>query len=164
MIKIKIHSMVDVITNSSSVIYTYQNSDTAAKELIQEVLNLAGITDKTPDDLFLFGVFCDDDIYLESENLPDDYPEIDYDNTEYGSDERKAQTKIRDQWLDDIKTNIMSGKILKPEWMAETESRDEEWDPDTYLCIIVKDEKYANLATKIKSLLNSVDVDGGWDG
>ena len=65
MLKVKIHSMVDVITNSSTVIYTYQDSVKEAKELVQEVLSLSGIPDMTPDDVFYYGVFCDDDIYCD---------------------------------------------------------------------------------------------------
>ena len=38
MIKIKFHSIVDVITNSSTVIYTYQDSVGVAKSLVKEVL------------------------------------------------------------------------------------------------------------------------------
>ena len=55
-VKFKMHSMVDVITNSSTVIYTYQDGClNPAKELINEVLKLEG-SDKNADDLFEFEV------------------------------------------------------------------------------------------------------------
>jgi hypothetical protein len=72
-IKIKFHSIVDVITNSSTVIYTYQNSVSEAKELVQAILDLAG-EKVSPDDVFYYGVFCDDDRYFDSEDLPSDCP------------------------------------------------------------------------------------------
>jgi hypothetical protein len=53
--RIPIHSVVDVITNSSSVIYTEATRaaiDTA-KSMINEILSIAG-SDKTADDLFDF--------------------------------------------------------------------------------------------------------------
>jgi len=52
-IRVPVHSLVDVITNSSSVIYTEATSAAGqlAKEVINEVLERAG-SDKTADDLF----------------------------------------------------------------------------------------------------------------
>jgi hypothetical protein len=67
MIKLRIHSSVDVITNSSTVIYTYQNSTEEAKALIDEVLRLAGIDEKA-EDLFDFEEMSDgydDNLYCE---------------------------------------------------------------------------------------------------
>lgn len=61
-LKFKIHSVVDVITNSSTIIYTYQDdSIQPAKELIDEMLRLFGVTDKTADDIFKFSVKSDCD-------------------------------------------------------------------------------------------------------
>ena len=55
--RIPVHSIVDVITNSSSVIYTeaHNNSISIAKKIIDSVLTAAGST-KTADDLFDFSV------------------------------------------------------------------------------------------------------------
>jgi hypothetical protein len=56
MIKIKIHSVVDVITNSSTVIYTYQDgSEKPVRELIEEIFKLSNITENI-DDVFEFGL------------------------------------------------------------------------------------------------------------
>jgi hypothetical protein len=96
MIKLKIHSIVDVITNSSTVIYTYQNSTKQAKELVAEMLKLAGI-DKTPDDVFYYGVFNDE--YRYEDDLPEG---VDFDSF------------VRD---------AISGEIENPEWLDS----DDEW-------------------------------------
>jgi len=50
--KLKIHSVVEIITNSSTVIYSYQASSVEpAKELIQEILKAFG-EDREVDQLF----------------------------------------------------------------------------------------------------------------
>lgn len=156
MLKIKIHSIVDVITNSSTVIFTYQNSVKEAKELVAEVLRLAG-EDKTPDDVFYYGVFCEDDQYLYSENLPEDCP----DDPDY-----KTKGKLRREWLDKIKLDIITGEIEQPQWMSKCEEADKwsDWLPSSLLYLMPKDPKYEPLADKIKSLLGSVGADGGRDG
>ena len=165
-IKLKIHSVVDVITNSSTVIYTYQNSTIQAKELVQEMLNLAGITDKTPDDIFYYGVFCDDDRYHESEaiNEQEGYP-VYPKESEYGSPERKEYDEKAERWLSDLRLSIMKGDIDQPDWMDDAEQGDDYgWDPNSYLYLIPKDDKYKEFGSKIQALLGSVDADGGRDG
>ncbi len=168
-IKIKFHSIVDVITNSSTVIFTYQNSIKEAKELVGEVMKLMG-SDETPDDAFYYGVFCDDIQYLEGLTerdceVPDDFPN---ENFKYGTDEYKAQNKAQQEWLNDIKMSIIKGEVKQPEWMTKIEDNEndygEGWSPDSYLTLIPKDYKYAELGVKIKKLLGSVGADGGRDG
>lgn len=159
MIKLKLHSVVDVITNSSTVIYTYQNGCVEpAKELVNEMLKLSGITDKTADDIFYFGVFCDDDEYInilseKGKSKPEDCPEI-------------TGTCVFKTWFDDIVLRIMKGEISKPDWMEEAESAHgwSEWAPESNLCLLPKDEKYTVFGNKISALLNSITADGGRDG
>jgi len=62
---IKIHSAIDLITNSSTEIYC--NSDGSlepAKEMINTMLETFGINHKA-DDIFYFGVFADDYYYTD---------------------------------------------------------------------------------------------------
>lgn len=61
-IVIKVHSFVDVITNSSTVIYVQSTESTVktAKELIEKLLKVAGVT-KSVDELF--------DVYIEHSDL-----------------------------------------------------------------------------------------------
>lgn len=170
MIKLKLHSVVDVITNSSTVIYTYQDGSVdPAKALVNEVLKLQGITDKTADDIFYYGVFCDDEQYFEilnekgRDNQPEDYPRV---TGSYGTPERTEADALRQKWFDDIVLKVMKGEMARPEWMSDAESAHgwSEWAPDSYLVLVTKDETYTALGNKIKALLNSVSADGGRDG
>ena len=162
-IKLKIHSMVDIITNSSTTIYTYQQGSVIpAKELINEILKLSGENEKTADDVFYFGVFADDYIYLESEEIDEvDHPRL---TADYGTDEYKVQNKKLDDWFYNLKESIIKGEIEKPQWMKNAEQNDYGYNPDMILEIIVKDEKYSDLASKILTFLNSQECDGGRDG
>ena len=166
-IKLKIHSVVDVITNSSTVIYTYQNSTSQAKELVEEMLKLTGETDKTADDIFYYGVFCDDDKYLESDAISEQegYPEYPAD-AKYDSPERKAWNEASNKWLSDLQASIMKGDIDQPQWMTDAEGCDDYdyWSPSSYLCLVPKEEKYKEFGHAIQRLLGSVDADGGRDG
>ena len=171
MIKFSIHSIVDVITNSSTVIYTYQDSVSEAKALVQAVLDLTGEKDATPDDVFYYGVFCDNDTYLESESLPDDFPPFNWVKCETEED-RKAQRKRRAiqnelerKWLSDIQTAVMKGGE-KPQWMRDAENRGDydECDSGRVLCLVPKDDKYQALANTMKKLLGSVHAEANYDG
>lgn len=78
--KINIHSLVDVITNSSTVIYTWADEDSpnTLKEMIDEFLKITG-SDKTCDDLFEIRLEADTDkirdmMYEKEER--DNYPEF----------------------------------------------------------------------------------------
>ena len=145
--KILIHSMVDLITNSSTTIFTYQDSIQEAKELVQEILNLLDITDKKPDDIFYYGVFCEEWRYYENEDYcPEDIQDVE---TVLGLIE-----------------SILKGEIEKPEWMKKVE-KEESWSvyhPDTYLHLTEKEEKYRPLAQKILKFLNSPSHKGCYDG
>jgi hypothetical protein len=166
MIKIKFHSIVDVITNSSTTIFTYQNSVSEAKELVAEVLRIAGVTDKTPDDIFYYGVFCDMDTYFDyaSDNEDptfDNMPEL---KGAYKSEEREASKSVRDEWVNSWLLSIVKGDIERPEFMELAEDAGDYWAPSSYLLLCPKDDKYKDLGEKIKRLLSSVDADGGRDG
>lgn len=171
LIKLKIHSIVSEITNSSTVIYTYQDGSVGpAKELINEMLKLSGVLDKKAEDIFYFGVFVEDEDYftfLENyDEAPEDYPKL---TVNWNDPERKGQEKLRDKWLSDLQMKIMKGEIVQPDWMDKaSESGDgwsgNEWAPSSYLHIIAKEKKYEVFGNKIRSLLNSVDADGGRDG
>lgn len=150
--QINIHSMVDVITNSSTVIYTYQNSTSEAKALIQEILNLIGNYEKV-DDLFYIGSFCDLDIYYNHlENDEDELPD------DYSSDD--------ETYVERVFEKVLKGEIKKPDWMERAEGSENysRYNPSSYLTILAKDAKYENLAKKIITFLNSSKHDGGFEG
>jgi hypothetical protein len=153
MLKLNIHSIVDVITNSSTVIYTYQNSVKEAKELLQEILKLTG-SQENVDNLFYFGVFLsDNDNYTENnfddDELPADWPE-DY--------------KQQDVYIENLKESIMKSNQPKPVWMVKCEEYEGDfWKRSTSLHIIPKNNIHIELVKKMLSFLNSIDADGGRD-
>ena len=154
-LKFKIHSIVDLITNSSTVIFTYQDSVGEAKELVNEMLKLSGVEDKNADDIFYYGVFCASRRYLDSEDLPSNCPT---------DKDWSTKNELQVEWLETIILSIMKNEIEEPEWMMDCEKGNGyEWDPDTYLCLVPKEEKYEKFGDKIKSLLGSVSADGGRD-
>jgi hypothetical protein len=169
---IDIHSVVDLITNSSTTIYTYQNCIPEAKELVQEMLNLSGIKDKTPDDIFYYGVFSSDWRYLDYIN--DEQEERDENEViegaynikaEYGTDEYKLQEKEQKQWFEELLVGIIKGEKEQPDWMDDAKSNSYSgYTYSTKLYLISKDNTYKEFGEKIKKILNGISADGGRDG
>lgn len=165
MITIKLHSVVDIITNSSTTIFTYQDGSVkVVKELVDEILKVSGITDKTADDIFYYGLFYDMDRYIDSDLIPDDYPER---NGDYGSEERNLSIKTQNDWFENLQKSILSGLIEKPQWMVDVEdelNNNEEYEANTFLTLLTKDKKYQKLANKLLSFLNSTDHEATRNG
>ena len=170
MIKFNFHSVVDVITNSSTVIYTYQDGcEVPAKELVNEMLNLSGETKKKAEDIFYFGVFCDNYKYTEyiDERMEDDgeelpnFPQLD---GRYGTPEYNESIQLREKWIEDLKLSIMKGEAPKPAWMERAEESYDSYRPRTYLFLVPKEEKYTEFGKKIKKLLGGIEADGGYNG
>jgi hypothetical protein len=131
--KLKIHSGVDLITNSSTTIFTYSNGSVEPlKNLINEMLKVFGKTE-TFDDIFHVELFCDEDYYLDhsGEEAPDNYDE-----------------------LEKLKKSILRGEIEKPKWMKDI---DEDEETSTSIELGVKDDKYKELAEKLVEFLYSTD-------
>lgn len=149
--KLKIHSVVDLITNSSTVIFTYsEGSLEALKELVNEMLKIFGKTE-TFDDVFSAEVFLEERYgYLDyiARNI------IDIDITDYKK-------------LDDLIHEILIGKSKKPQWMIDAEDNDYNYDcyrNSTVLEIIPKEEKYKELSELLLKYLYSTDHEATSDG
>ena len=155
LIVLDLHSAVDVITNSSTTIYTYEwGCEGPAQQLIDEVLRLQG-SDKKWSDVVYMGVFCSEDDYIYRTDDWDDVP-----NAPENRNERR-------DWIKSQIISVMKGEIDRPEWMSRVEDDDHGGDgypPKSRLTILVKDEQYADLAKYIKSLVSGVDADGGYSG
>jgi len=156
MIKIKLHSITDLITNSSTTIFTYSaGCIEPLKEMINEIAKTLG-SDKTCDEMFDAVILCEDSDTYQSyvDNLienDEDYPE--------GVDE---STDI-DKLFEDVK----SKKVEKPKWfedVEEDESRCDYYTPDTFLYLIPKDEKYRKMGELIESFLYSPSHEATRDG
>ena len=134
-IKIKLHSSVDLITNSSTVIFTYsEGSLSAVKDLVNEMLKVFG-REETFDDIFYAQVLPDE--YNEDKDLPENYKELE--------------------------VQYIKGEIEKQDWMENSERYDY-LNGDTTLYIIPKDEQYSELANKLLKYLYSTDHRATHDG
>lgn len=134
-IKIKLHSSVDLITNSSTVIFTYSGGSlSAVKELVNEMLKVFG-KEETFDDIFWAKVLPDD--YDENQELPENWKELEI--------------------------QYIKGEIEKQDWMKNYERYDS-YEGDTSLNLIPKDEKYSELAKKLLKYLYSTGHEACYDG
>lgn len=144
---IPIHSNTDLITNSSTTIFTYSGgAEKFAKEMINEFFKTFGI-DKKCEDVFNTVILCDSDEYSEHDEF---IPE--------GLDTED---------IDRLYENIISGKIQKPEWFKEVEEKENDYNnfpPNTFLHLIPKKEEYKNLGNLIQKFLYSTEHDGVYDG
>lgn len=142
--KIPLHSTTDLITNSSTVIFTYsESSESALVEMINEVFKTFGIN-KTCEDVFQTVVLTDGYRYLESED----------------------SEGMTSEQVNQLYADVLTGKIEKPEWFKNAEEHEnyEYFTPDTYLHLIPKKEEYKKLATLIKNFLYSTDHEAQRDG
>lgn len=146
--KIKIHSVVDVITNSSTTIYTYSDGSLEPlKELINEILLVFERPEKF-DDILVAGVFFEDYYkYSESKYFPKDIDVDDY-----------------DKYIENLIKDILMGNIEKPSWMIKIEEDADDYRPGTFLTIIAKDPKYNKLIFKLLQFLYSTEQEADYDG
>ena len=128
-----IHSTTDVITNSSTTIYTYSDrSVVACKEMINEILKTFDINLSCDD---IFNIVC----LLDNSDF-------------YGYWLEKHNYEV-DGNVYDFLNDIISGKEEKPEWMEQAEQARKDYG--TTLYISAKNEKYQKIAKLVKSFLYS---------
>jgi hypothetical protein len=155
MLKIKLHSVTDLITNSSTVIFTYSEGTVKPfKEMINEIIKVFGST-LTCDDMFDTVVLCDDyypySEYFDRHDDGEEYPD--------GVDENTDFKKLFE--------DVASGKLPKPDWfnrVEEDESYGDYYAPSTSLYLIPKDEKYRKMGNLIESFLYSTSHEATRDG
>jgi len=153
-IKLKIHSSFDLITNSSTVIFTYSDGSlTAVEELVNEMLKVFN-SDKTFNDIFYADVFLEDDYnyyeWMDEEELE-----------QYG-----LPTENTLDYINDIRLKVLKKEIEQPEWMKISEKRENYsgYPLDTVLELLPKDEKYIDLSNKLLNYLYSTSHEATRDG
>lgn len=128
----------------------------ALRKLITTFLEVFGIYDITPDDMFYYGVFCHATVYAnfsweEAKGELDFIPGILLEDCST-SDDRVA-------YVEDVISQVMTGEIEKPEWMYYVEENSScdscEQMPSTFLRLIPKDEKYRELGCRFITFLYS---------
>lgn len=107
------HSFVDVITNSSTEMFTtpHRNTVENCKKLINNILQIAG-SDKTCDDLF--------NVKITHSNYEDevvDMTEEDFDEYE-GYDERKLVIEPKDSSVDSKYLGLINDLFTNQEFMC----------------------------------------------
>ena len=161
LLRVNLHSAVDVITNSSTTIFTYSGgSDKKAIELIDGILKISGCG-LVAKDIFYMGVFLDDfNSYFEQ--IGDDYcTDGDYDRNlmkEEGCSEDFISLMMDDIEIDTVIKQILTGKIDKPEWMEEAEDYEDSYNgyrPDTTLYVLPKKDEYKDVAEMVTNFLYS---------
>jgi uncharacterized membrane protein YheB (UPF0754 family) len=158
--KIQLHSVTDLITNSSTTIYTYSDRSLGAlRQMIDSVFKTFGIN-KTCDDVFAVSIQPESydryhDAISELEELPKELEG-------WGKASWSAQDGMIGEFLDKIAT----GEAEKPDWLEDIEervkrSRQDGEGPSTVLNIVPKKPEYENLAELVTKFLYSVDHEEG---
>ena len=151
----KVHSVVDLICNSSTTTYSWFDSSVGAcKEMVEGFFKTFNI-DKKFDDVFYVGAFCDSYQYSEY---------IDR-RTEDGDDVDSIVPKeISSEEVNVLIEKILTGEISKPQWMKDAEKA-EYYDrqPDTIFYIKAKSDEYEKLAKLIDKFVNSPNWEGGYE-
>jgi len=135
MVKINIHSIIDLITNSSTEIFVHSdNCVKPVKELLDEFLRLEG-SNKKCDDLF--------DIFLEHK---------------YYKDNLTYCLKVENFSLEKIQEifDILNNKLKKPEWWFENKVENiVNYHSQSFLVVKSKDKKYEYLLNLLNKFLYS---------
>jgi hypothetical protein len=142
--------MTDLITNSSTVIYTYSDaSEGALREMIDETFKVLGVNKKC-DDVFNLTITLDDNYrYHEA---------FDADEGEVVPDELKGLAgKSLNEDIDAVIEQVKNGEVAKPQWMKDIETKDnyDSYSPGTTLNIVPKAPEFAKLAELISKFLYS---------
>lgn len=172
--KIKLHSIVGLITNSSSTIYTYQDrSIEPFKELVNVFLEVMGI-DKTCDDLFYVGSGPNtNDLaerFTDDIDINKDYPEdlkallVEYNILLGGDnyDKRHELFKKIESYLDKVVEDCIIKGTSFPSFIEEYFSYSD-YQPNIYLILIPKDDKYIELGKLFKKFLSSSNHEVAYD-
>ena len=164
MITIQFHSITDIITNSSTTIFTYSGASVqACREMIDEIFNILDV-DKKCDDVFRLTVLADNYTYEEYlENDDDDDDDEDEDDDEDDDEDEDDDgdsspvTTKEDLDIEKLMEDIKQGRTEKPDWMTDAEEAEDEmgYTPDTTLHIVAKEPEFEKLGKLVVKFLYS---------
>lgn len=149
---IKLHSIIDLITNSSTEIFTVsEGSILPCIEMVNEILDLMGETRRC-EDIFNLAVLPDKSTILDRmwEEVEDDGELRDYIIEVFGED-----SLTDDDILERTYDHILKENKSLP-WFEEMRESVAEYT-DTTLVITVKDPKFEKLAEYITTFLYSTE-------
>lgn len=151
-VAIKIHSITDLITNSSTVIYTYSDdSPEACQKMIDAILGALGIQ-STCADMFTVSVEMDRD------SLSDSLSDMDDDELPDGITRDRKNWRWASEAVNSVLDRVASGEIEKPQWLISLESKlqdESEFAPSTMMVISPKKPEFAPAAEAIRNFLYS---------
>ena len=154
-LRIKLHSMTDLITNSSTVIYTYSGASlNACREMVDEIFRVLGV-DKKCDDVFTLSLTSDLESYEICDGDPGDAPD------EYVSDGELIESKV-----DELLNQIRNG-LTPPAWLdkiVERINNQRDYPLETTLIVTPKLPEFEKLAKLISQFLYSTDHEATRDG
>jgi len=171
----KVHSYVDIITNSSTVIYTWsEGSVEKAKELLSAMFDLFGHGDVIIEEEFSFGILPDD-FGVSRDKLEEEGYTFVHDRPEpfWGDESEVAREKYNgeiDAISDKLKEDFILNNGNAPMWfseMVEEALDDRGWSdyrPSNTLVVLPRNDKYKDVIEKMISFLYSTDSDGVRDG
>ena len=158
-IKIPVHSLIDIITNSSTEIYvTSESSVEPAKLLLQELLNLEH-SNKTVDEVFTISVSVDMENLADV--LSDQMEEYDEDTyKELGLEDKgwRESIDIIEKYVKDIQDGI----IERPDYFDNLID-DNEIFTQTYLVVKSNDPKYDHFLELLEKFLYSPEYDASYN-
>jgi hypothetical protein len=146
--KIAIHSVTDLITNSSTTIFTYSgNSEAAFVEMINELFKSFNI-DKKCEDVFDTVVLCDE-----------------YRYTEYDEDGEDGEVTLTTEEREKLYQDVLTGKVPKPDWFSKVEEDEDGcgFNPSTYLHLIPKSPEFVKLGELVSKFLYSTGNEATYD-
>lgn len=152
MVEIKLHSVIDLITNSSTEIFVKsENSLEPCKELINELLKVWE-PGKTWEDIFDIRIKINADT---ASDLLDSLEDGDEDNEQFEEifgnvKSEKDRLRLFTEYVDDV----YNERIPQPEWWDDI---DAEHHLETVLAVIPKDPKYEKFGELLTQFLYSTD-------
>ena len=180
---VDIHSQTDLITNSSTTIFTFSDdSPKALKEMVDEFFKAFGIKHKC-EDIFSMVVlpgYIDDLIVDRIMNIceideSEDPDEVDiplYDEEDSGYEPKKEietdipkkyrNKKTMNKALGSLIKNIKAGKEEAPDWFSKIVkdmSNRDDYNGGTTLYITAKDPKHNKLAKAVSNFLYSTEAE-----
>ena len=153
MAQVKLHSITDLITNSSTTIYTYsEQSEAALQNMINEIFSVLRVGKRCEDVFTLSVTFEDKDhycYYFEDNDLPDELQGLEGD----------ALDKAIDEALEKVKAGGP-----KPQWMKDAEEHEdgEGYRAGTVLNIEAKTPEYEKLSNLIYAFLYSTSQESSY--
>lgn len=146
--KIQLHSVTDLVTNSSTTIYTFsEKSEGAFRDLVNEFFKTLGVN-KTCDEVFNFAV------------LPGSYDQHRDWLDDNGTEEAQKLLKELDYYdFDSLMASIALKEVPAPDWYEDVmEAVDtEDIYGGTTLYITAKEPQYEKLAEMFVNFLYSTD-------